>query len=40
MVPFVALPPLTPLTDHVTVVFASPVTVAAYCTDPLTPTVV
>ena len=40
MVPYFALPPLTLLTDHVTAVFVSPVTVAVYWTVPLTPTVV
>ncbi len=40
MVPFCALPPFTPDTDQVTAVLLSPVTVAAYCTVPLTPMVV
>ena len=40
ILPYVVLPPLTPFTSQVTVVFASPVTTAVYWTVPFTPTVV
>ncbi len=40
IVPLAELPPLTPLTDHVTVELGNPVTFAEYCTVPFTPTVV
>ena len=38
--PYVALPPLVLFTHQVTVLLVNPVTVAVYCTVPLTPTVV